>query len=171
MGLARENIPLNDFSAPAESSVAESNVPTEELRKRVKSAESVVEKQAILVNQLSELLSANSLQAAMDSMANALQVQFRCDRVAITLLEDDKLALKSVSQQAVVETSTSESRLLVDAMREACDRESLVNYPSNEDALGVEIAHRSLAGPGSETTLCSVPLYDKEELVGAFLYV
>jgi len=146
-----------------------SSVNVIELRERLNQAENVVIHQSVLVNQLAEILSANSFETAMDAMVNALQLQFTCSRVAVSTLSDGVLKLQAVSQQAVFQSETSEAKLMLDAMQEACDRETVVNYPSLESELGVLLSHRNLAGPNSKKLICSVPMYVKEELIGVFL--
>lgn len=139
------------------------------LHARAVRAERLAGHQALLVGMLAELLASSSLEGALDAFAGALQSRFDCDRVAIALVAGHDLQLSAVSQQAVLETSSSEARLLVDAMREACAQESVVCWPSSSDALGVLVAHRALAGRRVSGAICSVPLYVRQELVGAFL--
>lgn len=139
------------------------------LHARARRAETLATHQAMLVGMLAEMLATSSLQSALDALAGAMRMRFDCDRVAIALNINGELRLSTVSQQAVLVASTSEARLLVDAMNEACALESVVCWPSVSDALGVLVAHRSLAGRRLSGSLCSVPLYDQQELVGAFL--
>lgn len=139
------------------------------LHKRARYAEQLARQLLSLVGMFTELLSNHSLQAALDAFAGALKKQLDCDRVAIALDDDGVLKLYTVSQQAVLAASSSEARLLVDAMSEACDHESIICWPANSDNLGVLAAHRSLAGRRMSGSLCSVPLYDNQQLIGAFL--
>lgn len=139
------------------------------LHARAVRAEKLATHQAVLVGMLAELLASHSLQGALDAFAGALKTRFDCHRVAIALTDKEDLVLAAVSQQAVLDASSSEARLLVDAMREACAQESVVCWPASSDALGVLAAHRALAGRRLSNSLCSVPLYDEQKLVGAFL--
>ncbi len=139
------------------------------LQARASGAEKLAGHQALLVAMLAELLSSHSLEGALDALAGALKSRFNCDRVAIALSKDGDLSLRAVSQQAVIEPTSSEARLLVDAMHEACLQESVVCWPQETDTLGVLVAHRALAGRRQSCTICSVPMYDKQQLVGAFL--
>lgn len=139
------------------------------LHERAKRAERLVGEQGLLVGMLSELLASHSLEGALDAFAGALKVRFDCDRVAIALADENALVLAAVSQQAVLEASSSEARLLIDAMLEACNHESVVCWPPSSDGLGVLVAHRSLAGRRLSGSICSVPMYDEQKLVGAFL--
>lgn len=139
------------------------------LHTRALRAERLAGHQALLVGMLAELLACDSLHSALDALAGALKSRFDGDRVAIALVVDGDLTLSAVSQQAVLHASSSEARLLVDAMREACAMESVLCWPSASDELGVLVAHRALAGRRVSGSICSVPLYDKQALVGAFL--
>lgn len=141
----------------------------EALHARAQRAESLAGHQAVLVNMLAELLATSTLEGALDALAGALKSRFDCDRVAIALVQGADLQLSAVSQQAVLKASSSEARLLVDAMREACTQESIVCWPPTSDALGILVAHRVLAGRRLTGSICSVPLYVNQELVGAFL--
>jgi RND family efflux transporter MFP subunit len=139
------------------------------LHTRATRAEKLAAHQAVLVNMLVELLASNSLEGALDAFAGAMKSRFECDRVAIALITDGELKLSAVSQQGVLAATSSEARLLVDAMSEACSQESVICWPLSSDNLGVMIAHRSLAGRRLSSSICSVPMYDKQVLVGAFL--
>jgi len=116
------------------------------LHARALSAERLASHQAVLISMLAELLATDSLEGALDALAGALKSRFDCSRVAIALIEKDELTLRAVSQQAVLEASSSEARLLVDAMHEACNQESTVCWPQRSNALGVFVAHRALVG-------------------------
>lgn len=156
----------------ASAKVDSKEAPTPEiaaLHARAIRAERLAGHQAVLVGMLAELLASRSLEGALDAFAGALQSRFDCDRIAIALVAGNDLRLSAVSQQAVLEASSSEARLLVDAMRESCAQESIVCWPPSSDALGVLVAHRALAGRRLAGAICSVPLYVNQELVGAFL--
>ncbi|MFK7892244.1 MAG: HlyD family efflux transporter periplasmic adaptor subunit [Granulosicoccus sp.] len=155
---------------PSEDSQASAVSPeTAALHARAMRAEALAVHQSVLIGMLAELLSCTSLEIALDALAGALKARFSCDRVAIALYNNDDLQLCTVSQQAVLQSSSSEARLLVDTMREACVLESVVCWPSSSDRFGVLIAHRTLAGRRLNESICSVPLYANQELVGAFL--
>ena len=139
------------------------------LHARALSAERLAGHQALLIGMLAELLASDSLEGALDALAGELKCRFDCSRVAIALIENDELTLKAISQQAVLEGTSSEARLLVDAMREACIQESTVCWPQRSNALGVFVAHRALVGRRIAGSVCSVPLYVKQKLVGALI--
>ena len=139
------------------------------LHSRATRAEKLLAQQELLVGMFAELLNSRSLQGALDAFAGTLKKQFNCDRVAIALARNGELQLTTVSQQAVLQASSSEARLLVNALREACDQESVVCWPLPSGNPGVLVAHRALAGRRQTASICSVPMFDKQELVGGFL--
>lgn len=154
------------------ASVTSTELPAPEiaaLHARAVRAEKLAGHQAMLLGMLAELLASDSLQGALDALAAALKARFDCDRVAIALAGDKDLKLAAISQQAVLDASSSEARLLVDAMREASAQESIVCWPPTSGSLGVLAAHRALAGRRVSGSSCSVPLYDKQELIGVFI--
>lgn len=139
------------------------------LQARAQRAEDIASDQALFVRLLAELVGACSLERALDSLVSALKHEFDCERVAIALHIEDDLKLKAISQQGVLEAASSEARLLVDAMSEACAQESILCWPVVSDQLQILVAHRALGGRQLTRSLCSVPLYCEEELVGAVL--
>lgn len=139
------------------------------LHARAERAEKLALHQALLVRMLAELLASGSLEEALDALAGALKERFACDRVAIALEVNGELKLHAVSQQAVLEPSSSEARLLIDAMQEACDQDAIVCWPPTSDTLGILTAHRALAGRRVNGSICSVPMFDEQQRVGAFL--
>jgi multidrug efflux pump subunit AcrA (membrane-fusion protein) len=149
--------------------VAESRPELDTLLARATNAEGIAANQALLVEMFAELLSGGSLAGALDALAGAMQTRFDCERVAIALEDNGELELSAISQQAVLAASSSEARLLLDAMNEACSLESIVSWPPSSDELGVLVAHRSLAGRRRSGSLCTVPLYNKQQLVGVVL--
>jgi len=137
------------------------------------SEDSVKTQQAGLLALISDVLEASSPYTSLDALAGAVQHHLGCHRVAIALTESDSLSLRALSQQAFVDTSSSESKLIQDAMQEACDRERIIRWPvigaDQRGELGILVAHRALAGRRRSISYCSVPLYHDQELVGAML--
>lgn len=128
--------------------------------------------QAGLLALIAEVVSAHSADRALDTLAAALQDHFDCQRVSIAMVSNDQLTLRSISQQAIVDTSNSESKLVVDAMQEACDRETVIRWPiaeSKDRDLGILVAHRALAGRRMSMAYCTVPLFHEQQLIGAIL--
>ena len=138
-----------------------------------KPASSVQADQAGLLALISDVLEANSQESAFDALVAAVQNHFGCHQVALALTHKDNLQLCSLSNRAFIDASSSESKLLVDAMQEACDREVVIRWPvvssGERREWGVLVAHRSLAGRRSSMAYCSVPIYREHQLLGAML--
>ena len=164
MGRTARN--LSDISVDSTRSV-----PPEigALHSRAQRAEKLAVDQALLISLLAELLANDTLERALDALAAALKEKFDCERVGIALAVDGELKLKTISQLGVLEPSSSEAHLLVDAMSEACAQESVLCWPSETQDPCVLSAHRTLAGRRLSSSLCSVPLFANEQLVGAIL--
>lgn len=135
--------------------------------------DSVKAEQASLIALITDVLEANSLDSALDALAGAVQHHLGCHQVAVALADEENLILRAISKQAFVDTSSSESKLMVDAMQEACDRESVVCWPiataDKRSELGVLVSHRALAGRRRSISYCSVPIYHDHKLIGAML--
>lgn len=137
------------------------------------SDDSVKAEQASLLSLLSDVIEANSPDTSLDALAGAVQHHLGCHQVAVALAEHGKLILRAMSKQAFVDTSSSESKLLLDAMQEACDREVVICWPvaaaEKRGVLGVLASHRALAGRRRSVSYCSVPVYHDQDLIGAML--
>lgn len=142
-------------------------------RQQVEKDDDVKAEQASLLALVSDVLEANSPNTSLDALAGAVEHHLGCRQVSVALAEQDTLVLRAISKQAFVDTSSSESALIVDAMQEACDREAVVRWPIADSAgsseLGVLVAHRALAGRRRSISYCSIPIYHEHELIGAML--
>lgn len=129
--------------------------------------------QAGLLALVSDVLEAHSQESALDALVGAVQHHFECEQVALALAEKDSLHLRAVSKKAFIDVSSSDSKLIVDAMQEACDREVVIRWPlisvSKNREFGVLLAHRALSEKRSSMVYCSVPLYHENQLLGAML--
>ena len=83
------------------------NVDVDGLQARALRAEKLAEDQAVLVGLFAELLTNTSLEQALDALAGALKQLFDCERVAIALFVKDRLELRTVSQQGVLDASSA----------------------------------------------------------------
>ena len=129
--------------------------------------------QAGLLALMLDVSEATSEESALDALVGAVQHHFGCYQVAVALAEQGDLQLRALSKQAFIDASSSESKLLVDAMQEACDREVVIRWPivsaKKRRDFGVLVAHRSLAGRRSSIAYCSFPIYHEQKLLGAML--
>ncbi len=130
----------------------------------------LAERQALVLSVIAELLGARDLEHARDAFVGVLQERFNVDRVTLCLADDTgELKLGAISQQAVIDVDSNESRLLLDVCRECLEYERIVCYP-NETQLGVLASHRELSARSPQATVASAPLYDDSIPVGALVF-
>lgn len=136
-------------------------------------ADTIRYQQAGLLALLADVLEAHTADTALDAVALALQEHFNSQRVAIAMVSRDQLTLRAISQQVIVDPVNSESKLIVSAMEEACDREAVIRWPAVEAhtgrELGILVAHRALAGRRDSMAYCTVPLFHEQRCIGAIL--
>ena len=129
--------------------------------------------QAKLLALIANIVESKHSTSALDALASVLQQAFDAKTVSIAMVKKGVLTLSTISQQALVNPVSTESKLIVDAMQEACDREAVVRWPTTamgkRSELGVLHAHRTLAGRRRSISYCSVPLFHEHQLVGAML--
>ena len=131
--------------------------------------EFLVKRQATVLELLAEFSDQRTLPAALLAIANDMQHRFQCDRVAFGLITGEHITIAAISQQAVIEARTDEVRLLREAMQEACNQEIIIEYSgSSNTTLRVE-SHQALTLGQDNMQVCTIPLCDKETVVGALL--
>ncbi len=132
--------------------------------------ELIAERQAFVLAVIAEILDAVDLERSLDALVGALQQGLAAERVAVALMENkESLELRAISQQAIIDTASSEARLLINVMHECLEHESLVCFPGDDIELGVLVAHRELASRHKSMSLVSVPLYQDSEPVAVLL--
>ncbi len=129
----------------------------------------LVKKQATVLEVLAEFTDQRTLPAALLAIANDLQHRFQCDRVAFGLITDGSIKVAAISQQAVIEARSDEVRLLREAMQEACDQETTIDFSGTSQTLLTVESHHALTLGQDNTQVCTIPLCDKETVVGAVL--
>lgn len=132
-------------------------------------AASTASDQGMFIEVMAELLDSDSLESSMDRLVSVVKAQFGCERVAVALARPNGLELRAISQQGVLNASSAEAQLIVEAMNEACDHEAAVTWPGGTDTQLILLAHRSLASRHNGYSYCSVPMFHSRELVGALL--
>ena len=129
----------------------------------------LVKRQATVLEVLADFTDQITLSAALLAIANELHHRFQCDRVAIGLIKNDRIDVAAISQQAVIEARSDEVRLLRDAMQEACDQETTINYPGTDSNLLMVESHQALTLDHENGQVCTIPLCDKETIIGVLL--
>lgn len=130
----------------------------------------LIKRQATVLGLLAGFIDQRSLQTSLMALVGELHQRFRCDRVAIGLADNQGFRIAAISQQASIDTKSGETRLLADAMQEACAQDLLMHYPLQDDALRIVAAHRSLCSGRAQAQVCTVPLCHQGEVIGALLF-
>lgn len=147
----------------------ESRTATQSLIRATR-AELLVERQAMVLAIVAELLGPADLERALDAFVGALQQRLGASRVSLALVTDDgKLQLGAISQQARIDLASNEVRLLLNVMDECLENECMVRFPVTEDGFAILPAHQSLAAKSERTTLVTVPLYQDGTAIGVLL--
>ena len=139
------------------------------LMARAAAADFLVKRQAVVLEVLVEFSDQQTLPAALLAVANDLQHRFQCERVAIGLIEDGRIDIAAISQQAVIEQKTDEVRLLREAMQEACKQKMTVYYAGTHSTSVNTECHQALSAGLENQHVCTIPLCDKEHITGAIL--
>ena len=113
---------------------------------------------------------AASLPAAALKLANHLAQAHQFDRVGVGLIERGELSIAALSRGQNVDERQDLVRAIADAMTEAADQETTVQYPAGlDDAPCIVQAHARLAAR-SGTALCTVPLVVGGRVTGAMSF-
>ncbi len=142
-------------------------------------AEWLAKRQAVVISLAADLLDAHDIDHAAANFVNALHQKFGCSRVVLGLSEQPSrdLRIAAISQQAVIDASSAESRLLREALHEAIEFEHSVCWPNAganaganaSDTLAIVDAHKRLSAGRKDVQITTVPLYHETEVVGAVL--
>lgn len=143
--------------------------PVKSVAARAVASDFLVKRQAAVLEVLAEFADQRTLSAALLAVANELQHRFQCDRVALGLFNDGYIEVAAISQQAVIESRTDEVRLLREAMQEACGQEKLINYSGTNVSFPIVESHHALTLGLGSSQVCTIPLCDKERVIGALL--
>ena len=129
----------------------------------------LIKRQAIVLEVLADFTDQTTLSGALLTLTNELHHRFQCDRVAIGLINNDRLDVAAISQQAVIDARTNEIRMLSAAMQEACEQETPINYPEKNKSLLLVESHQALTVDQENGQVCTILLCDQEAIIGALL--
>lgn len=108
-------------------------------------------------------------QGAALALANELATRLACERVSVGFVRKTYMVVAAVSHSASFDKNTKLIRCIAAAMDEALDQQTSIVYPP-ADADGLAIvgsAHKELADLRGSAAICTVPLHDGGEIVGA----
>jgi len=134
-------------------------------------AQWLASRQALVIGLAAELLDARDIDHAASNFVNVLHQKFLCSRVVLGMADGTSgdLRLAAISQQAVVDTSSAEARLLLEVLDESIEFESSLSWPAASDSLAVVDAHDRLSAGRKDVQIHTVPLFHETEVVGAVM--
>ena len=110
-------------------------------------------------------------QAAATAVVSELATRLSCNRVSAGFLHGHRMHVQALSNSAQFDGKTNLARNLASAMEEAVDQDSVVVLPGTESATSlVTRAHQDLAENHGNAAICTVPLVDKLDAVGALTF-
>lgn len=113
---------------------------------------------------------AENLRAAALKLANHLAQEYGFDRVSVGYVQRGQMQVAAISRVAGVDERQDLVRGIVDAMQEAADQKSLVQYPGGlPQAPLIAQAHARLAARAG-TALCTAPLLCNGQATGALSF-
>ncbi len=133
----------------------------------------MIQRQAAVLQSVIDFQDQACLRSGLMAVADGLQQRFGCQRVCVGLWNGKMATVTVISQQASIDSSAAETRLLNAAMTEACQLDDLLHYnPTNaryDNATqfnnlashSAELptpAHRSLAAGRRSTLITTLPL-------------
>lgn len=122
---------------------------------------------------LAATLRQNKLQESLLDLSNKIARYLKCSRVAIGLASSTSVRLAALSNTAWFEENTSIGKLYADAMNEAFDRLSPINYSLSNQVKSHSsvsaIAHETLARETKSISIYSQPLMSGTECIGVIV--
>lgn len=129
----------------------------------------LLEEQSSVLNALATVLDQKDFLKSLHSFANGIAKNWHCFRVSIGLVRSRRIAIKAIS--GVVDFDPR-SALIVDisqALQETTAFGSMIVLPNSDAQFAPPQCHMSLAAQLKNPALCSVPLVDGDQILGAIL--
>jgi Barrel-sandwich domain of CusB or HlyD membrane-fusion/GAF domain len=110
-------------------------------------------------------------QAAATAVVTELATRLSCNRVSVGFIRGHRMHIQALSNTARFDGKTNLARDLASAMEEAVDQDAVLVLPDtgSETSL-VTRAHKGLAENHGNASICTVPLVDKLNAVGALTF-
>jgi multidrug resistance efflux pump len=125
--------------------------------------------QSQLIGLVADALDHREFQHSAMAIANDFATLFGCQRVSIGTYHGKRLEVDVLSDTSDFEVKSSLARRLAQTMEEACDQGDTVVYPQPQTSTCVTHVHENLAQTNSTSAICTVPLTEGENCVGAIL--
>lgn len=121
-----------------------------------------------VVEMLASSLEHAQFQAAATTAVTELAARLACSRVSLGLLDGDHVTVHAVSNASSVDTRSNLIRDIGRAMDEAVDQDASIAFPTAaHNAPHVSFAQEVLVRRNEGGAVCSVPLYDGDQVIGA----
>ena len=121
---------------------------------------------------LGGVIEVSGFRVAAQQAVTDLAARFACDRVSLGFRRGASARVVAISHSAVVDPSSSEARLLADAMDEAMDQRAILRAPPTQADLGEPLTRRAqeqLVGACGAAVL-TLPLTMGDEVIGALVF-
>jgi RND family efflux transporter MFP subunit len=124
-----------------------------------------------LLDLVVEAIDRAEFRAVAIALVNEFATQLRCERVSLGFVERGEVDLVALSHSARFDSRSKLAHGITAAMEEAVDQEAVVAHPPiASDALEVSAAHADLCAAHGSGAVCSIPLLDGTEIVGALCF-
>ena len=107
------------------------------------------------------------LSAAASAVSNELAGLLHCDRVSIGLESQKWMTILALSHTAVFNDKMALVRRIAEAMDEMLDLGAAVVHPAQSGGTHAAVAHAVLAREFGDVAICTVPLLDDGQTIGA----
>jgi len=121
-----------------------------------------------IVEIVAATLEQDQLQPAASTFVTHLAARLKCERVSLGLLRGQRVRVEVVSRSASMDRRTKLMTAISAAMEEAIDQDATILFPERPDEkFQIVRAHTELAAQHGGGSICTVPLVDQGELIGA----
>ena len=123
-----------------------------------------------VVETIATAVSQDSFRGAAVAFATGLAVRFDCDRVSLGFPSRGHIRVEALSHSAQFKKETNLMRAIGNAMDEAFDQQTVINYPSPPGEVRVTRAHAELARQYGNGALCSMPFSGNGRILGILTF-
>jgi multidrug resistance efflux pump len=104
------------------------------------------------------------------AVSNELAGRLQCDRVSIGWDISNNIEVRAISHTVTFDPKMDLSRLIGQAMDEVLDLDVALVYPPRDDVESGATAHAELAREFHDVAICSVPLRENGQAIGALTF-
>lgn len=123
-----------------------------------------------IVELVASCLEHEKFQEAATDVVTDLTNRVSADRISIGFLDGDRVRIEAVSHSAGFDDKSNLFRDIVEALHEAIDQNSSINYPQAEDSVLPCQSHARLAEEHGVGAVLSVPFAANGRILGAVLF-